>query len=161
SWLLATVVVAMEAAAVAAPAAEILCGETIVGLLASGPDDVAFHARAGEVVSTTVVPLLPVAGFDPEWRISDVQGHPIALSNGARRCGGRCESAPLPGGETFSIRVTDSGVGAGAYVLSFEAVSATADGASNGPPTPTCLRGPTDQPDGTRAIAAGATLDGI
>src|SRR5215467_11758181 len=133
SWLLAILVVATGSPVHAS--SEIACGQTLVRTLTTGPDDVGFRAAPGEVVSVTVVPLVLVPGFDPSWRIADVNGAPVVLSNGQHRCSGRCETAPLPDGVTFSVRVEDMGVGGGLYVLTLEAVSATANGVSNGPPT--------------------------
>jgi cysteine-rich repeat protein len=159
SWLLAALVVAMGSRAYAAP--EIACGETVVRLLLAGPDEVAFNAAPGEVVSVTVAPALSLLGFDPEWRVSDVQGGPVVLSNGHHGCTGRCETSPLPPGGTFNVRVTDSGLGIGMYVLTLEAVSATANGLSNGPPAPTCARTNDGGPDGTRVVVADEPITGV
>jgi cysteine-rich repeat protein len=159
SWLLATLVIAMGSRAAAA--SEIACGETVVRLLVAGPDEIGFDAAPGEVVAVTVVPLLPLLGFDPTWRISDVQGHVVLLANGDHRCTGRCETSPLPAGGSFSVRVADSGFGIGMYVLTLEAVSATANGLSNGPPTPTCARTVNGAPDGTRVVVPDEPLAGV
>jgi cysteine-rich repeat protein len=159
SWLLATLVVAMGSPAAAA--SEIACGETVVRLLVAGPDEVAFDAAPGEVVAVTVVPLLPLPGLDPTWRISDVHGHVVLLADGHHRCSGRCETTPLPDGGSFSVRVADFGFGIGMYVLTLEAVSATANGLSNGPPAPTCARTLNGAPDGTRVVVAGAPIAGV
>ncbi len=159
SWLLAILVIA--AGSRVAFAAEIACGETMVQRLMAGPQETGFHAAEGEVVSVTVVPLVTLPGFDPEWRIADVHDTPVALSNGEHRCTGRCETAPLPDGGTFSVRVGDTGLGVGLYVITLEAVSATANGLSNGPPTPACARTVDGAPDGTRAVAAGESMSGV
>ena len=163
-WRLA-IALAIAARVVAAPtpgsAAEIHCGETVVGVLASGPDEIGFLARQGEVVSATVVPLIPLPGFEPRWRIADVEGRPVALSNGDHRCTGRCQTAPLPRGSAFTLRIADSGLGIGAYVVTLEAVSATANGVSNGPPEPTCARIVEGAPDGTRPLAPDEVLAGV
>ena len=158
------IVIAIVARALAVPAAataaEILCGETIVGTLDSGPDEIGFSAREGEVVSATVVADPKSWGFAPRWRVADVEGHPILLSNGDTRCDGRCQTAPLPGGTAFTLRIADTGVGQGSYVLSLDAVSATANGESNGPPSPTCARTVNGVLDGTRALVGIAALVG-
>src|SRR5262249_26416088 len=85
---------------------------------------------------------------------ADVEGKPVPLSNGDTRCTGRCQTAPLPGGIAFTLRIADSGTGQGPYVVSFEAVSGTADGLPNGPPLPACARTLLGHPDGTRPIGA-------
>ena len=141
--------------------AEIRCGETLARLLAGGPDEIGFAAREGEVVSATVVPTLPLPGFVPRWRIADVEGIPVELSDGERRCTGRCQTAPLPRGGAFTLRVADSGLGVGLYIVTLEAVSATANGASNGPPAPACARLVNGEPDGTRPVTSGAALAGV
>jgi cysteine-rich repeat protein len=159
------IVIAIVARALAVPTAAnavgILCGETLVRQLYSGPEEIGFEALEGEVVSATVVPDAGSSGFAPRWRIHDVEGHPVLLSNGERRCTGRCQSAPLPRGTSFTLRVADSGVGTGSYVVSFEAVSATANGASNGPPTPTCARIVNGALDGTQALLGIAASAGV
>src|SRR5258706_317178 len=149
-WRLATVAMAAVAFATphATPAAVIGCGETLVRRLGSAPEELGFLALPGEVVSATVVAATESSAFVPRWRVADVEGRPVALWNGEDLCTGRCETAPLPGGLAFTLRIADVGQGQGAYVVSLEAVSATAHGLSNGPPIPACLRTLLGQPDG-------------
>jgi hypothetical protein len=153
-------VVAAAARALGAPAVSVLGGETIERQLGSAPDQLAFTALPGEVVSVTVVPAREIPGFVPTWRIADVQGRPVRLSNGEQRCAGRCETAPLPDGALFVLRIADTGPGQGAYVATLEAVSATANGVSNGPPAPACARTRDGRADGTRALEPGTGLEG-
>jgi hypothetical protein len=154
-WLLATLLVATGSSAVATPT-EIACGETQVGILGGNPQELVIFARKGEVVAATIVADPPLPGFEPRWRILDLEGQPVLLSNGNHRCYDSCATAPLPDGGSFTLRISDSGLGLGRYVISFEALSATANGESNGPPTPACARVRNGAPDGTRPIGSDA-----
>ena len=121
-WRIA--VFAMAACVFATPAvsraAVILCGQTIERTLGGAPEEIGFLALPGEVVSATVVAVSEGSGFVPRWRIADVEGRPVLLSNGEHRCTGQCQTAPLPGGIAFTLRIADSGTGEGPYVASLE-----------------------------------------
>ena len=131
----------------------IACGETKRGdfEVAGETDTYAFLASAGETVS------IAVAGtVDPEtcWQLFA----PTGAAVGSAQCRGKAtRKLPAQTG-VYTVAVFDTGFDeTGAYNLTVEAVSATANGESNGPPMPTCGR-PAD--DGTQAIACGETKTG-
>ena len=131
------------------------CGETKSGRIDSRgeTDTFTFTARPDEVVSITAAPVAADSAILllPAWSLFGPDGTSVVDS-----CAGQCQSGPLPPpGGTFTIEVFDQfQTGTGSYNLSLEAVSATFDGASNGPPNPVCARGS----DGTQAIACGQAL---
>jgi len=142
-------VLATGAGAAAQP---IACGETVSGAFATADevDVLTFAAQGGEAVVITTPPAVA-----PEacWQLRAPGGGAVGQS----KCGGGA-ARTLPGETgTYSIEVFANGVGAtGPWVLTLEFVSATANGASNGPPAPACgVVG-----DGTRPIACGETLTG-
>src|SRR5262249_3361264 len=137
-------------------AATIRCGETFTRHLnASGSDLVSFDAHADEVVSITAV---GVGGFDPppanlRWAVSGPNGVTVLTSTGDKDCAGQCETKPLPPTGSFTLRVSSfDRAHAGDYHLTLEAVSATANGLYNGPPSPACQRTVAGMPDGTRPL---------
>src|SRR5215470_1393990 len=160
--LLLAVLVGIHAGAAGAhPTETIECGETLVRVLGSSPAELAVTALPGEVLSITAVALPGVVRFTPRWRLIDVEDHAVLLTNGSHHCFGRCETTPLPDGGAFTLRISDTGVGVGSYSVTVEAVSATANGASNGPPTPTCERPAVGMLDGTRPIVPDQPVNGL
>ena len=159
-WALAILALGLATPAAAQPR-KISCGVTLARVLAFGADEFDLLAQPGEVVSISVVPDFHLPGFTPRWTLVDAEQNPLLLSNGSYDCSGRCETSPLPAGGTFPLRVSDPGLGIGSYTLSVEAVSATANGGDNGPPTPVCARTLFDQADGTQPIDDGGSRDGV
>jgi len=134
----------------AAQAAEIACGETLRRtVVANATDETPFSAVAGEVVSIAAIGNLGGQVFDPRWRLYGPAGEMLG------GCARRCTVGPLATSGRYTISVArNDGLPSGDYHLSLEAVSATANGQSNGPPVPTCQRGD----DGTRALTPGVPL---
>jgi len=147
---IALVALASLAAPPAAPAVEIACGQTLRRtVLPNASDATTFEARAGEVVNITAVGNLGGQTFDPRWQLFGPAGEALG------GCSRRCTVGPLTANGTHTIAVTrTAGQPSGDYHLSLEAVSATANGAFNGPPAPTCARGA----DGTRVLTPGVPL---
>jgi cysteine-rich repeat protein len=145
------VLLASLASTPASGAVEIACGETQRRtVLPQAADQAAFDAVAGEVVSIAAVGDLGGQDFDPRWQLYAPDGTMLG------GCARRCVTGPLPRTGRYAISVTRSaGQPSGDYHLSLEAVSATANGVSNGPPVPTCQRGD----DGTRLLTPGVPLD--
>jgi hypothetical protein len=152
---------ALVAASLATPAAAqtkpILCGETVHRVLAEtvAVDEVGFDARANEVVSITAVADL-ASGSEVYWSLVDPNGMFVWTSGFLGLvCHGQCETVPLPATGRYTIQVYPA-LGPIEYDLTLEAVSETANGLPNGPPSPTCARGL----DGTRVIDEGKPQDG-
>jgi hypothetical protein len=152
-WPFALVGIALVLASAGAASAEaISCGETVTGEFATADevDLYTFAAQGGEAVVITTAP-----GLDPEacWQLRA----PDASAVGLAKCGGSA-ARRLPGQSgTYTIEVFANGLGApGPYTLTLEFVSQTADGMSNGPPSPVCAR----DGDGTQPIVCGETVSG-
>ena len=160
-WVLAILATALATPAGAAPPRKISCGVALSRVLALGTDEFDLLAQPGEVVSISVVPAFHLPGFTPRWSLVDAGQNPVLLSKGGSECTGRCETSPLPAGGTFRLSVYDPGLGLGSYTVSVEAVSATANGGDNGPPTPVCARTLFGQADGTQPIDDGGSRDGV
>ncbi len=130
----------------------ILCGETKSGdfEIAGETDTYTFAGNAGEVVAIAVS-----GGGVPQacWRLFAPNGGAV----GSVRCQGvAARTLPAQSG-AYTIVVFDASFDEpGPYSLTLEAVSENANGASNGPPSPTCQRGN----DGTQPIACGETKSG-
>jgi hypothetical protein len=130
----------------------LLCGMTTSGAfdVAGETDTYAFDALAGEVVAITVP-----GTSNPEtcWRLYAPDGAVV----GAAQCrAGATRTLPAQSG-VYTVHVFEDGLDeTGAYALTVEAVSATANGATNGPPAPTCARGD----DGTQPLVCGETRGG-
>ncbi len=144
----------------------IRCGDTLARrIIEPGEiDEITFQAQGEEVVSITAIGLPSLAGSlaDLRWAVYAPDGRLVPTSTGDKACAGQCETRPLPGKGTFTIRVFDADDdGAGDYHLTLEAVSATADGVPNGPPQPTCARVVAGLPDGTRPIDRQESLSGF
>jgi cysteine-rich repeat protein len=149
---------------------DIICGETLTRLIDDRgvEDDLTFTALQGEVVSVTVA---AAAGqpfkFDPQWQITDSDGHKVPLANDDTRCGStehQCETLRFEASDTYTLSVRDDNHNAaGIYNVTLEAVSATANGALNGPPAqvPACARlNQSGKPDGTQLIERGQLVGG-
>ena len=149
---------------------DIVCGETLTRLIDDRgvEDDLTFTALQGEVVSVTVA---AAAGqpfkFDPQWQITDSDGHKVPLANDDTRCGStehQCETLRFEASDTYTLSVRDDNHNAaGIYNVTLEAVSATANGALNGPPAqvPACARlNQSGKPDGTQLIERGQLVGG-
>src|SRR5262249_61071265 len=74
------------------------------------------------------------------------------------------ETLPLPTSDTFTLSIRDNNHNAaGAYNVTLEAVSATANGQLNGPPAavPACAQiNQNGKPDGTQLIDRGQLIGG-
>src|SRR6266850_878029 len=138
----------------------VLCGETVKSSL-EAVQAFDFTAVEGETVSITVAATACAAKRCATlgWGLTDSKGRPIPTTGG-QLCGGQCE-AHLPASDTFTIWVGAIGGPGREFFLSLDAVSATAGGQPNGPPSPSCARtGADGQPDGTRVIDATAPMAG-
>lgn len=151
SALLATLVAgALACAPRWASALEMIqCGEALVRTLDDSRYEAVVSVSAGEVLSIAVTPDHRVPSFVPRWRLLGVDRKPLHLSDGDRRCIGRCETESLDAG-LYVLVVSEPGRDRGDFVVSVEAVSATANGLSNGPPTPICARIVDGAADGTQ-----------
>jgi len=107
----------------------IACGQTLPGQLdGPGPgetDTFRFTAGAGEVASITTAMVEKYTGpsFDPCWRLFRANGVPVDRADGlgSDPCCGQCESVPLPGNETYTIKVFEATHNAtGSYNLTLE-----------------------------------------
>lgn len=160
-----------------APAQDIRCGETLRRGLEQKFDRVSFNANANEVVSITVAAVAdPVQypNFDPEFQLQGPDGDAVRFTGAPRPrvCDAfshQCETTPLPLDGTYTIVVNDTGKKqVGTYTVSVEAVSATAEGRWNGPPTaadpdaPFCKRfNDSGKADGTQTIDVGTPVGGV
>src|SRR4029450_7395182 len=158
-------------------AQDIRCGETQRRALEQKVDRVSFNARSDEVISITVAPVAdPVQdpNFDPEFQLQGPDGDAVFFVGADRRrvCDSfnhPCESPPLPLDGEYTIVVNDTGKKqSGTYTVTLEAVSATAEGQWNGPPTLTAPGGPFCQrfndagkADGTQVATLDAPVGGV
>src|SRR5262245_53994793 len=156
---------------------DIRCGETQRRALEDKFDRVSFNAVANEVVSITVAPVAdPVQdpNFDPEFQIQGPDGDAVFFVGTDRRrvCDSfnhQCETTPLPLDGEYTIVVNDAGKKqSGTYTVTLEAVSATAEGQWNGPPTltapdaPFCRRfNDAGKADGTQVATLDAPVGGV
>src|SRR4029453_12529132 len=158
-------------------AQDIRCGETQRRTLEQKFDRVSFNARSDEVISITVAPVAdPVQdpNFDPEFQLQGPDGDAVFFVGTAkpRVCdhfNHQCETGPLPLDGEYTIVINDTGKKqSGTYTVTLEAVSATAEGQWNGPPTPP----PPDAPfckrfndagkaDGTQVATIDAPVGGV
>lgn len=132
----------------------IRCGESRLQASPREADVFALEAKAGEVLAIGVHAEQCSASPAPWWRLYalDPGGAMVQTADGAKRCFGRCETAPLPVDGLYFLVVADPGGKPGRlYRLAVEAVSSTADGKPNGPPQPTC--------EGTRSIVLGQQIE--
>ncbi|MCW5890855.1 MAG: hypothetical protein KIT14_09905 [bacterium] len=144
----------MAAGPVHAEMPVIRCGESRVAESPRTADFYTFVAKAGEVLTIGVHAEQCGATPAPWWRLYALapNGAIVPTSDGAKRCFGRCETAPLPVDGSYFLMVVDPGGKPGRlYRLAVAAVSATANGRTNGPPRPTCA--------GTRPIVLGQQLE--
>src|SRR5262245_48067426 len=177
SWsILATALTIFLAHGVAL-AQGIRCGETQRRTLEDKFDRVSFNALANEVVSITVAPVAdPVQdqNFDPEFQIQGPDGDSVFFVGTDRRrvCDSfnhQCETTPLPLDGEYTIVINDTGKKqSGTYTVTLEAVSATAEGRWNGPPTPAdpdapfCKRfNDGGKADGTQVATLDAPVGGV
>ena len=136
---------------------DIQCGETQTRRLDAAREEFAICASAGELLSIGVSDDDSVRGFRPRWRLVAPDLSFVRLSQRRRRqCSGRCETGPLPETGVYRLRISESGRGRSDYTVSVDALSETANGQPNGPPSPACERGD----DGTQPLAVGAPLAG-
>jgi cysteine-rich repeat protein len=160
-----------------APAQDLLCGKTLRRALEQKYDRVTFSARADEVVSITVAAVAdPVQdlNFQPEFQVEAPDGDIVRLAgpDAPRTCESpnqQCETTPLPLDGDYIIIVSDNGKKqTGTYAITLEAVSQTAEGSWNGPPTPSAPDAPfckrfndAGKADGTQAIAFDTPVTGV
>ncbi len=161
----------------AALAQDLRCGETQRRALVDKFDRLTFNASANEVVSITVAPVAdPVQdpNFDPEFQLQGPDGDAVLFTgeNKVRVCDAfehQCETMPLPLDGEYTIAVNDTGKKQkGTYTVTLEAVSATAEGRSNGPPTatdpaaPACKRfNDAGKADGTQVVVLDTPIGGV
>jgi hypothetical protein len=141
------------------------CGETVAGQFEIyGDDDTyVFYADAGDRVAFSIS-RPPESVVNPAVELYAPDGAIVPVL--APYDGGvsyYCEfwscvtAAPLPLSGVYTAKVTDSGIThLGAYSFTLESVAESFDGASNGPPAPTC--GAAD--DGAQPIACGQRVAG-
>src|SRR5207247_1138907 len=109
-----------------------------------------FTAAGGEAVAITTA--RATGAITACWELFAPDGTAVI----GQVCGQGEAILPSQSG-VYTIKVFDLGLdGTGAYAVTLEAVSATSNGVSNGPPTPTCQRGT----DGTQPILCGETKSG-
>src|SRR5262249_14697789 len=158
-------------------AQDIRCGETLRREIEQKFDRLSFSANANEVVSITVAAVAdPIQdpNFDPEFQLQGPDGDAVffAGEEKAKVCDSfehQCETTPLPLDGEYTIVVNDTGKKqSGTYTVTLEAVSATAQGRSNGPPTasnpdaPFCRRfSASGKADGTQVIDLDASVGGM
>jgi hypothetical protein len=142
------------------------CGETVDGQLeVYGDDDsFVFYADAGDRVAFSIS-RPPGSVVNPTVELFAPNGAivPVLAPYGDGGVSYYCEfwscvtAAPLPLSGVYTAKVTDSGIThLGAYSFTLESVAESFDGASNGPPAPTC--GAAD--DGAQPIACGQRATG-
>ncbi len=130
----------------------IACGETESGQfdVRGETDTYAFLAAAGETVAISVP-----GTTAPEtcWQLYAPNGALV----GAVQCrGSAIRTLPAQSG-VYTVELFDDGLDdTGAYTVSLDALSSTANGVSNGPPDPTCRRGA----DGTQPIVCSEVKSG-
>ncbi len=158
-------------------AQELRCGDTLRRTIEQKFDFVSFNAKQGEVVSISVAPVAEPPqdpNFAPEFQLEDPDGDIVFLAGASRLrvCESavhQCETTVLPLDGTYTLIVNDNGKKqTGTYTVSLEAVSQTADGAWNGPPTasapvaPACKRtNASGKADGTQAIDFDTPVGGV
>jgi hypothetical protein len=177
SWSSLAAALAIFLAYGEALAQDVRCGETLRREIEHKFDRVSFNANANEVVSITVAPVAdPVQdpNFAPEFQLVGPDGDAVRFAGTARSkvCDSfyhQCETTPLPLDGMYTIVVNDTGKKqTGTYTVSLEAVSATAEGRSNGPPSPSdpdapfCKRfNAFGKADGTQVIGLDAPVGGV
>jgi hypothetical protein len=145
--------------AVADGTSTIACGQTVNGSLGvfADADTYTFFADAGDVVAFTVS--RPVGGdVNAVLELFAPGGTLVTFDGGTNYCElMTCQAAPLPATGVYTVKLTDSGLThLGAYSLTLDSIADSFDGASNGPPSPTCGV----PADGARTIACGQRVTG-
>lgn len=155
----------LAAAMLGAPAAALVCGETVESTIAVlGEVDVyTFQAAAGDVLAITVGGPNRFSGFGVRAEIRDPSNRNVTFRDlyfpTARNnyCGPHvsCESSSaLTVTGTYTLRIFDYFNDAtGTYSFTLDAVGGTWNGGSNAPPSPVCGA----VTDGTRTLACGET----
>jgi hypothetical protein len=149
----------------AANAQPLPCGTTIEADIAAAgeSDSYTFQAVMGERVAISLGEKPGgTSSFSPVWRVIGPNGpvpHDGGFS-GACAAGAPCILDSLPATAAYSIVVDSGNTATGPYSITMEAVSGTANGADNGPPSPTCARTRGGLPDGTQLIPCGTTVEG-
>ena len=115
------------------------CGETVESSISGGFRFQSFQAEAGDVARFA-------SGFASGW-------HEIFAPDGTSLLYGI--STPLPETGRYLVMTTSDATTPVPYRYTLEAISASFNGGSNGPPTPVC-----GVADGTKAIGCGETVSG-
>jgi hypothetical protein len=142
------------------------CGQTVSDQTPMTPgncftlhQETLFDARPGDVVGVTVAPVDSLAQTALHWELYDAADNLLTLAGGGTSCPAAttCYSGPLPSSDgPFLLCVYDTDNSFVDFNLALEAVSATFNGASNGPPDPVCGA----SLDGTEPISGGQPVSG-
>jgi hypothetical protein len=153
---------------VAAPAAALVCGESIEGTISAlgELDTYTFQASAGDVMSVSVGGPNRFSSFGVAAELRSPSNQIVNFRRildqdvNSPLCNAHlsCETKlPLAASGTYTLRVFDFGANAtGAYSLTLDAVGGGWNGGANAPPAPVCGAAT----DGTRTVVCGETVTG-